>query len=123
VDLGDQELTSGDSCSGACSTKSSQVLLDLSDFEKTVLDELADIDGVEYNPATYGLAPQSFVCQQLLVKIAELGMLYFLFHRIYLIFSSALSTIGPNDLETIQDFNFCVRQKTAVCTHEEMQKR
>jgi hypothetical protein len=122
VDLGDQELTSGDSKSGTHSARSSQVSLENLEFEKTTSDELADTNGVEYNAATYGLTLQSFVCQQLLVKVAELGEFSFLFHRIYLILSSALRTIGPNDLEAVCNFNFFVRQKTAVRTHEEMQK-
>ncbi|GAB1525326.1 hypothetical protein RhiTH_008484 [Rhizoctonia solani] len=101
--LGDQELTADFDSNTA---RLSQVLGDIPAPGGSDLDQSADIDGVEYDPATYGLAPQAFVCAPLLVKVAKL----------------APSTLSPNNLDTIWDFNHFVRQKTTVHTHEAMQK-
>jgi hypothetical protein len=90
VDLGDQELTSGDSSSGTRNARSSQVSLENSELENTISDASADIDGVEYNPATYGLTPQSFVRQRLLVKVAEMGAFFFFFFATFILFSFQL---------------------------------
>ncbi|KAF8756240.1 hypothetical protein RHS01_04737 [Rhizoctonia solani] len=71
LDLGDQELCSKGSCSH--STHTSRMPLDLLELGGSDLDELADVDNVEYNPATYGLPPKLFIWEQLLVKVAKLG--------------------------------------------------
>ncbi|KAG8680389.1 hypothetical protein FRC11_002561, partial [Ceratobasidium sp. 423] len=63
VDLGGQVLHS--ESSGSHGTQTS---LDLSEFKGSDSDESADVDGVEYNPATYGLPPESFIHEQLLVE-------------------------------------------------------
>ncbi|QRW26221.1 Transposase family Tnp2 protein [Rhizoctonia solani] len=91
--LGDQELTADFDSNTA---QLSQVLGDIPAPGGSDLDQSADIDGVEYDPATYSLAPQAFVCAPLLVKVAKL----------------APSTLSPNNLDTIWDFNHFVRQKT-----------
>ncbi|GAB1527048.1 hypothetical protein RhiTH_010223 [Rhizoctonia solani] len=101
--LGDQELTEDFDSNTA---RLSQVSGDIPAPGGSDLDQSADIDGVEYDPATYGLAPRAFVCAPLLVKVAKL----------------APSTLSPDDLDTIRDFNHFVRQKTTVRTHEAMQK-
>ncbi|KAF8674983.1 Transposase family tnp2 [Rhizoctonia solani] len=104
LDLGDQELRSEGSRSH--STHTSKTPLDSLELGGSDSDESADVDNVEYNPATYGLPPESFIREQLLVKVAKL----------------ARTTIGPDDLDTIRDFNFFVREKTAVRTHEAMRR-
>ncbi|GAB1520978.1 hypothetical protein RhiTH_004067 [Rhizoctonia solani] len=74
LDLGDQELCSKGSCSH--STHTSRTPLDLLELGGSDLDELADVDNMEYNPATYGLLPKLFIWEQLLVKVAKLGMYF-----------------------------------------------
>ncbi|KAF8752619.1 Transposase family tnp2 [Rhizoctonia solani] len=96
--LGDQELTEDFDSNTA---RSSQVSGDIPAPGGSDLDQSADIDGVEYDPATYGLAPRAFVCAPLLVKVAKL----------------APSTLSPNNLDTIWDFNHFVRQKTTPQGH------
>ncbi|CEL54421.1 hypothetical protein RSOLAG1IB_11667 [Rhizoctonia solani AG-1 IB] len=61
---------------------------------------------VEYNPATYGLTPNAFVREHLLVKAAK----------------QAPHMLAPDSQETIMDFKFFVQQKTSVRTHEAMRK-
>ncbi|CAE6441230.1 unnamed protein product [Rhizoctonia solani] len=61
---------------------------------------------VEYDPATYGLAPGAFVREHLLVKAAE----------------QAPHMLAPDSRDTIMDFNFFVKEKTGVRTHEAMRK-
>ncbi|QRW21921.1 12-oxophytodienoate reductase 2 [Rhizoctonia solani] len=73
LNLGDQELCSKGSHSH--STHTSKMQLDLLELGGSDLDELADVDNMEYNPATYGLLPKLFIQEQLLVKVAKLGYL------------------------------------------------
>ncbi|CAE6447339.1 unnamed protein product, partial [Rhizoctonia solani] len=83
--LGNQELRSESS-----GTHTSQISSGSSGLEESNTDESADGDAVEYNPATYRLSPQSFIRGELWIKIAK----------------QAPTTIGPEDLDTIRDFNF-----------------
>ncbi|CCO34284.1 hypothetical protein BN14_08379 [Rhizoctonia solani AG-1 IB] len=53
---------------------------------------------VEYNPATYGLTPNAFVREHLLVKAAK----------------QAPHMLAPDSQETIMDFKFFVQQKTSL---------
>jgi hypothetical protein len=82
--LGDQELRS--ESSGSHGTRSS----DSSGLEEGDSDESADGDAVEYNPATYGLSPQSVISGELWIKVAKQGahFLLFLLHLSHMCFSS-----------------------------------
>ncbi|KAL5633925.1 hypothetical protein ACGC1H_005949 [Rhizoctonia solani] len=97
VNLGDQELRSESS--------GTHTSLDSSGTEGSDSDESVDAN-VAYDPATYGLLPGASIRGHILIKVAK----------------QARTTIGPDDLDTIRDFNFFVREKTAVRTHEAMQR-